>query len=624
MAERKTANTQRDHWAVWTAVQICVEMIDCQALDKDGPRKIILEALEVAGWDDVVAFGQRSSDGTDRTLWQVKRQNVALNKETVVQMFRAMHALLPSCGAHDRFCFGTPNETALQLDSKVQVSFRTLRQQCNVAREPGLNSAAALGNASAEEQLWYALIADCIGDTSPKAIVSFLSRLEIHELGTEADLRKRATEKLRATYRNADFLVERIFSFLDQHSDGRLEIANAVLEHEVLGPYGVREPTRTPWLRATRQRPYDKWHISGPLAPESIVEATWPDGADPALLRVSATPQTSDDEAEVALMRLIAHRSRHVKAEISDPTQWERYIRSRTGGTLGFSPDSRDVTLQPQAPGLRSADEATVLPEQLAEPLEEAMDFRSWKRLKGEVDSVLADPARVGLEIEPHFLADIARLWRKWETTLDADAPTRTHFLRMQLATREEWFRSEFSRTIRLGERAIPAVAQAIVLALAIGTALATGGVVLSPTGDDGINLTVGSYAAHLVALSYASKPGSNFGLKITDAAGHFLSQETGCTILAGTETPPSMLHQIAEGQAVPYNVASAANANYQSSYAPKPILTNEPELRQSLAQGRTRFRAFLAERFRQFAKDEWAFLSGAVETPLGGGVGGS
>lgn len=587
-------------------------------MDTDGPRRLVLEAIDAASWDDIVV-AHSSGSAEHRAFWQVKRQNTLLDSKGISKLFREMDAMLTGSGNADVFCFGTPHEVKLEFDDGEARSFRNLRDLCHAARRPGVNPARLATSGTRDEKAWCELVRGLISDQSDNGVTAFLSRLEIHELATEEEMRAHAIERLQSMYRNAGDLADRMLDHLVQTADGRYDVGYQVLQSEFLIPHGQRESTRAPWLRACRAKPWDSWNMTGPIGAGRAVTSTWPPSTTPAVVRVSATPQSIGDDAEIALLRLIAHRAQNVNAEVKGVEDWVRYLRTRSGGTLGFSADCRDLMLTPEPNTLRQVSSGTILPTQLAETLQATMEGRTWSALKEEMDATLAEPARLAMQIELRLLREIAQLWRVWEEQLEANEAVRIHFLRMCVATQEEWSRLEFDKSLRLGPRAVPAIAIGLFLALSIGTVLTTAGVAFAPTNQEGANLVLGAYTSHLIALAYASKSGSYFGLKITDAAAHFLPDELGCTMLAGTEVSADALQQTADGQAVPYHVPSASSADYQSSYLPKPVLTNDVRLRRALSSGLTAVRSYLAERFKEFEDAQWAFLRDAVEAPMQG-----
>jgi hypothetical protein len=614
MARLKSAFTQRDHFAVWKAVEIAAEMIDSEELDRHGPRRIVLEALDAGSWDDIVVDSTPRNGQEQRTSWQIKRQNVPLDEASVTKLFRDLDGLLGPTRPGDRFLFGTPAEVQFDADDGTTRSFRVLRDLCDTARKTGVNPTTLVAQGHGNEKSWCNFLKTCIGDASNEGLAAFMARLEITEIGTESDLRARAEARLQGGYRNAADLVERLFAHLVQHSDGRIEVTYPVLQAVMLASHGIREQTRLHWLRVTRSRAWEPWRISGSIPVNNVVAATWPQSSDNAIVRLCAVPQTAGDDVEAALLRLIAHRAKNIRADARDHESWVRYARRRTGGTLGFSLDCNDVGLHAQPDELPEPLGESTLPKQLAGDLQSGMSMFAWIALRERLAAILADPPSHGLDIHVDILAAMIPLWGAWELDLEADATLREHFLGMCVATNEEWRRKEFDRNVRVGQVAVDGIARAIATLLAVGTVFAGAGLTLKPAVTENGNLTVQAVTLHLVALAYASKPGSGVGAKITDAAPHFLADESGCTILAATEARPEDLELTAEGQAVPYHVSHAARADYQSSYSPKPLLTNEVAFSRALKAGPAALNELISNRFSRFAEAEWNFLQEAVE----------
>jgi hypothetical protein len=617
MGQQKSANTKRDQWAVWKAVELAVELIHSEELDQAGPELLVLEALDAGEWDDIVVHAGTAGGGKQTTRWQLKRQNEPLGEDAFSSLLVDLKAQLQSCGAGDCFCFATPHAATLELKSGATMAFHVLRDICDAARTPGVNADTLVNKGTVKAKAWCKYVRGSCSATSSDEVALSLARLHIHEIGLEEDIRNRATKQLQTIYRNAEDLTDRLFNYIVQKSDGRFEITYGVLAVEILQRFGRRDATRAPWLRATRRRAYDSWHLGGPLQSGEVVASTWPTEVTPATIRVDATPQSSGDEAEAALVRLVAHRSHNVNAEVENPEDWNRYIRLRTGGTFGFAANNRGVALRPVPDNLRPPSSNTIPPKELADSLQSEMDLHLWDGLRTQMNLALADPAQLGWTFEAALLGAMAGLWRSWEQGLDVDAVLRAHFLGLCLATNEEWSRSEFDKRMRLGEKALSHLTSGLLLALAIGVATNDDDVQLRPSMEDGANFLIGDAPAHLLTLAFASMPGSTAGLKITDAAAHFLIEEPGCTLISEAEADPEALLATAEGQAVPYNVARASQADYQSAYSPKPVLTNEVDLRRALRGGRDALGAFLAGRFAKFADDHWAFLKEAVERPI-------
>jgi hypothetical protein len=297
---------------------------------------------------------------------------------------------------------------------------------------------------------------------------------------------------------------------------------------------------------------------------------------------------------------------------------WHGYLNRRTGGTLGFDANCKldlGATNVESAP--TSMDSIRKAPGILANELNASMDEHTWKSLCRMISDRLSDTEQhMGVTIDPLLLRAMTETWSDWHALLEKDIILRNGFILSLVSTATELNRRSHASEIRVGPKATPAMASAVVYGLAISTVLRSGSFPAVPANNGkGSNLRFGENAAHLIALAFVSDESGRFGMIVDEAAASFMADESGCTLLAGTTTAADhILNLIDEGQA-PYHVTVESEADFQGAYVRKPILTAELGLRRALKAGAGAVREFMIEKFESFVGKEWAQLRAAVES---------
>jgi hypothetical protein len=617
MARSKSDLAERDRFAILKATAIAADLIASAEHGRAGPRRIVLEAVGRGEWDDVIVDA-RSANGSDECKqWQIKRQNTPLKPASLKTLLSSMAKRLGEEHGDNSPTFVLGFQTLVELSGPKKLTLRVLKDLCGKAREPGVQSALLVSLASTQEAGWIEMLSAAT-QLRGEGLVPFLKRLELAELGGEEEIRRQGIQHLREVYENADELFELIFSYLVQRPDARFEFTFELLQAELLEKHGRRNATAAKWFLAQREHSWDQWTIAGTVGVDSCVAECWGNASSGVLLHYAATPAAENDHAERALVRLAVHRAQPASLRVTNHDDWHGYLNRRTGGTLGF-----DVTCKQElsATDIESAPSSgnpiRKAPGILANELNASMDEHTWSSVCRMISDRLLDPEQhMRVTIEPLLLRAMSEVWATWHALLESDRTLRSNFILSLVSTAMELNRRSHASEIRVGPKAIPAMASAVVYGLAISTVLRSGSLPVLPANNGkGSNLRLGESWAHLIALAFVSDESARFGMNVDEAAASFMADESGCALLTGTTTTSdAILNLIDEGQA-PYHVTLESDADFQGAYVRKPILTAELGLRLALKSGTGAVREFLIARFQSFVGKEWAQIRDAVES---------
>lgn len=620
MGSQKSELMASDRFAVLKAAEIAAEMVSCAEHERAGPSAIVMEAIGQGEWDDVVVHSMRSDGIEEQEQWQIKRQNLPIEPAKIAKILASMANLRARHLQNDntstlRFVMGF--QSLVDLKGRSDLRLRKLQDLCKQAREPGVLTDRLLGLATSGEKPWCTFISDAT-QLPTEQLRGFLRDLRLVELGGVEEIQKQGAQHLRATYENNEDLYNQIFGYLIKRVDGRFEFNYELLYNEVLRKHGQRDPAAKKWFRAQRDHIWAQWSITGTTSVADCISDCWGKTQAGVVLNLAASPVTENDDAERALLRLAVHREEPSVVKVSASEEWNQHLDRRIGGTLGFAPNCKQHFGCVDSQRARAPVQTTrVAPAVLADELNGEMDAHTADSLYKSVGKRLSDPKRFfGGEIEAGLLAKMTKVWSEWHTLFESDLALRNCFMRSLVATATEWFRQSHAREIRVGPKAVPAMAQAIIYGLTISSVLVSGDPSTIPADSrKGNNLQFGGSWSHLIALKFVSNESRQFGVNIDQAAVEFMADESGCAILAGTSTSSNDIVKLIEQSSAPFHVTEKSDAGFQDAYIYKPILTAELGLRLAMQLGHESVSKFLAEKFQDFAGTEIDQLKEAVET---------
>jgi len=581
MGTKKTGLMRGDRYGLLKAAELAAELIADYERGRDGAIKIRVECLDDDSWDDIEVTHRSRID-----RWQVKRV-----KENLA--FVDASKLVASAGGGNgtRRILGVAAFVPIKDGVRPVCNLRDLAELCAEARKPGVE-AALFATREQKKRAFKFVTRSLASGTNQSDVLATLQHLHVEELGLEDALRARARTHLHDVFTNADEVVEQIHTWFLKHPDGTVEVDVALLYKQVVERYATRDPARQRWIHLSRDPVRAIWACRGPLAHQELVKVAWDVGHGRIQL---GTPPRMGEAVSRALTRLALHRvdSVSLEAAITDAPKWKEDSAALCGGTLGNTTTQAQLACDPLTASTQGHSPCSE-PDTptFAGLLTTTMDERTWSLYVDAVDKHLAQD-----DLEGELRKQLREEWIAWHTCLDADATRRSDFLRSMLATVEEWERTGFDASVRMGPVLVDDLARATVVALAVAAAF-TGSSLTIELGASGdiSNLRLGAVLGHVVALSAASHPDERTPYRLAYAAGPMFASEAGIAILGVVEASASDLFDIATEEAAPFHASDLASQNFRHAGSPPPILTANPKFVAALSHGVGALRAHLSE----------------------------
>ena len=161
-------------------------------------------------------------------------------------------------------------------------------------------------------------------------------------------------------------------------------------------------------------------------------------------------------------------------------------------------------------------------------------------------------------------------------------------------------------------------MADAIIYALVFSAALDSDDQLSRPIHNGkGNNLQLGRFGAHVIALKFVSDSDATVGKQVDEAAESFMADESGLTLLSGTQASAEEILQFVEQASSSFHVSQSSDTDFQDFRSKTPIFTAEPSLRRAMRDGLDAVRILLTEKIQSFEDRLGKQLKASVETEL-------
>ncbi|MCH4814043.1 ABC-three component system protein [Vreelandella neptunia] len=436
-------------------------------------------------------------------------------------------------------------EVAIKGKNKEIIRISHLHEVWNLCLKDGVNVAALSQRDDKPTQNVYTWLTTWCGFTDWDHIVEKMRVLEIHCIGDESALKKRALESLDRHFTDPDTTLSVLLEYIsDSTTDTNAVSCYSAAKHlqKLLRP-GVQ--TWTQYL--VNPMPGQGWIVAGThdlgstptgsprTLASQIVSHHWADTTPNRMLRLHAPyvrPFAKTLTLPSAILRLALHQKKGSKSMLLGVPTWRQGAHNELRGTLGDKDDDLDdLPWSDNSEALSCAMgrelSSPVGTKDESDALHSAMNDLVWQQLQTCIGKKLD-------EIADNDLATaMAEKWQDWRDDLDRDPDARLLLFEQMMYPQTEGINAKHA--LRIGPRTVKLMETATIMLLLVCVGLGVAGAnwqSIKPLGD----------VLNIALRHWSGEPSDNDGPR--------LLCEDNLRKLLGYSPPPVVILSGVEGSA--------------------------------------------------------------------------